>query len=209
MNYKSLRMKGNRTGRWKTALAGLGAGLVALLIVSCGDEDKSDVTEVWKAANEQIFSEISRNSEYTELPSPGNNGSIYYKVLKKGEGTKQIYFTSTVQIYYKSWFTVSNSDLNISKGDVFQQKLFDDGTPVAVAVNGYLTDYTVLTEARSIALQHMVEGDKWEVWAPCMLAFRDADCYTYYLIDTDASKSVRIPAYSTVVFEIEVVKVSQ
>ena len=48
----------------------------------------------------------------------------------------------------------------------------------------------------TVALQHMVEGDKYEVWIPQQLAY-------------GASDNGDIPAYSTLIFEIELVSVDE
>ena len=45
-------------------------------------------------------------------------------------------------------------------------------------------------------MQHMVEGDKYEVWIPQQLAY-------------GASDNGDIPAYSTLIFEIELVSVDE
>ena len=47
-----------------------------------------------------------------------------------------------------------------------------------------------------LLLQHMVEGDKYEVWIPQQLAY-------------GASDNGDIPAYSTLIFEIELVSVDE
>jgi peptidylprolyl isomerase/FKBP-type peptidyl-prolyl cis-trans isomerase FklB len=185
--------------------------LVAAVATSCSDSGNDDTAMVeWKAANEQAWNEIARNPEYTELKSPGNNGSIYYRVLKKGDGRKPIYYTSRVGVYYKGWFVASSSDLNISKGQVFDRKLFDDGTPSVFAVSAagstYDTYYYTYTppfpiEGWTIALQHMVKGDRWEIWLPSQLAYGKAG-------QTDSNSNTTIPGYSTLAFEIEVTNVA-
>ncbi|MDR3262259.1 MAG: FKBP-type peptidyl-prolyl cis-trans isomerase [Tannerella sp.] len=161
--------------------------LTLLLLAACSKDDDSAVEE-WQLQNEQAFNAIAKNPEYTEIKSPGNNGSIYYKVLQKGTGTKPIYYTSTVGAYYKGWFVAAYADKGITAGTVFDQKLFDDGTPLQTVVGtGVIGGWTV-------ALQHMVEGDKWEIWIPYQLGY-------------GVSGSEAIPGYSTLAFEIEVVKV--
>ncbi|MDR1814233.1 MAG: FKBP-type peptidyl-prolyl cis-trans isomerase [Tannerella sp.] len=169
---------------------------VALITVatSCS-EDEDDHLNDWMLANQQVFNAIKSNPEYKEYHSPGNEGSIWCKVLKKGEGTKPIYYTSTVSCYYKGWFVADYPYYNISNGQVFDQHLFDDGSPSAFSVgsgviNGWKT-----------ALQNMVEGDVWEVWIPYQLGYG-----SNYQTDSSTG-AITIPAYSTLVFEIEVVKI--
>jgi peptidylprolyl isomerase/FKBP-type peptidyl-prolyl cis-trans isomerase FklB len=158
---------------------------------SCSSDDDNHLDE-WMLANQQAFNAIKTNPEYREIKSPGNEGSIYYKVLQSGEGTDSIYYTSTVSCYYKGWFAADypQESSNIKKGTVFDRKLFDDGAPYSFTagtgvINGWKT-----------ALYKMVKGDKWEVWIPYQLAYgRTGDTYG------------TIPGYSTLVFEIEVVSV--
>ena len=46
----------------------------------------------------------------------------------------------------------------------------------------------------------MVEGDKYEIWIPQQLGYADA-------AQTGSTDAKTIPAYSTLIFEIEVVSV--
>jgi len=200
------------------------------LMVACGDDDaiKLDPTalEAWTKANEQAINDIAKNPEYTEIVSPGNNGSIYYKVLKEGTGEKQIFFTSQVTVYYKGWFVADYEDLSITKGKVFDHQVFDDGTPVVFAVSpagstlvttsnyssssyyysSYYSYYSSYYDPPSpiegwvIALQYMKKGDKWEIWIPARLAYGESG-------SSDSSGNITIPPNSTLVFEIEIVNV--
>jgi peptidylprolyl isomerase/FKBP-type peptidyl-prolyl cis-trans isomerase FklB len=165
-----------------TTLAVLFAG------TSC-EKDKEDHTQVWMTANQIAFSAIKADPEYRELKSSGNEGSIYYKVITKGEGTNPIYYTSAITCYYKGWFVADYPQYGIKKGTIFQQKLFDNSTPVTFAVND-----KSLGKGWKTALQHMVKGDKWEIWIPYQLGY-------------GREKSGSIPGYSTLVFEIEIVTV--
>ena len=86
--------------------------------------------------------------------------------------------------------------------------LFDDGIPFPCAVSPYYaktvtdpvtnsqTKYGSVISGWTVALQHMVEGDKYEIWIPQQLAY-------------GASDNGDIPAYSTLIFEIELVSVDE
>lgn len=155
---------------------------------SCGDDDDDNHLERWMVANQEALNAIAKNTEYKELKSPGNEGSIYYKVLEEGDGTDSIYYTSTVACYYKGWFVADYPELGFENGDVFDQKLFDDGTPYNISVgSGVIKGWTT-------ALQHMKQGDKWEIWVPYQLGY-------------GRSGYLSIPGYSTLVFEMEILKV--
>lgn len=166
--------------------------LVTLFVgTSCSDDNDDHLNE-WMVANQVAFNAIKANPEYKELKSLGNEGSIYYKVLAKGESTDTAKYTSTVTCYYKGWFVAEYPEYNIQNGTVFVQRLFDDGPAASYKVSsssGYIS-----TSGWKTALQHMVKGDKWEIWIPYQLAYgREGDS--------------QIPGYSTLVFEIEVVTV--
>ena len=155
---------------------------------SCSDDDDDDHLNDWMVANQLALNAIKTNPEYKELKSLGNEASIYYKVLTKGEGTDTARYTSTITCYYKGWFVADYPQKNIKVGTVFDQKLFDDSSPISISLNGsYINGWKT-------ALQHMVKGDKWEIWIPYQLGY-----------GRETSKS--IPGYSTLAFEIEVLTV--
>lgn len=162
-------------------------------LFSCdSDEDDKDL-DVWKTENEQAFNAITKNSEYKELESSGNEGSIYYKVLEEGTGTKPIYYTSSVKVYYSGKFIVDGKQYGISKGTYFERKTIDYSIPSTIVVNQMITGWKT-------ALPYMVKGDKWEIYVPYELGYESTGSY-------DSNGVLVIPPYSTLVFEIEVVDV--
>lgn len=178
--------------------------ITALFVISCSDDDDDNSDEVWKLKNEQAFDEIANNPEYTELKSLSDIGSLYYKVLQSGEkGGDKPDYTSRAHVYFKGSYVVTDENKGITKGDVFDSRLFNDGTPYNVALSsgvansssGYLVEITGWSDA----LQHMVVGDKWEIWVPYKLGFGESD--------TKNNREVLIKGYSTLVYEIELVKV--
>ncbi len=169
------------------------SAVVLCLITSCSKE-KDNHQEKWMVDNVNALNAIKSNPAYKELASPGNEGHIYYKVLQAGEGNDTIRYTSSVKCYYKGWFAADYPLYNITKGDTFDKQLFDDGPPTAFIVSGVVSGWKT-------ALQHMVKGDKWEVWIPYELGYGregTTDSYTKKLI---------VPGYSTLVFELEIIEV--
>ena len=166
-------------------------------MTSCSDEEDNHL-EGWMVANQNALNAIKGNSEYREIKSTGGEGSIYVKVLEKGDGTDSIYYTSTMQCYYKGMFATDYPEYNITKDYVFDKRLFDDGAPFSIYTGftipssyGY---YDSVISGWKTALQHMVKGDKWEVWIPYQLGY-------------GRTGSGIIPGYSTLVFEMEVISV--
>ena len=176
--------------------------------VSCDKKDDDEAGQAWKLANEQAFNAIKNNPAYTEFKSPGNEGSIYYKVLRKGTGTKPIFYTSTVKVYSKGWFVVDSKEHGITNGMMFQKWLAEDGIPATLKVSKLLSENgaTVSFKGIQAALQKMKEGDKWEIWVPYQLGGGKSKASTLTIGSTPLHL---IPAYSTLVFEIEVVEVMQ
>ena len=169
--------------------------IVICSFASCKEEEKDNHEERWMITNIEAINKIRANPEYKGLQSPGNEGSIYYKALKSGEGTDTIRYTSIVSCYYKGWFVADYEHRNIKAGDLFEQKLIDDGPP------GYFTFNDVSSiSGYKTALQHMVKGDKWEIWMPYQLAYGRTGT-------TNMEGKTVVPPYSTLVFEIEVVDV--
>ena len=168
--------------------------LTAFCCISSCSDDKEDHLNQWMMVNVNAFNAIKSNPEYKEIISPGNEGSIYYKVLQSGNGIDSIKYTSTVTCYYKGWLIADYPHYKFKAGHVFDQKLFDDGPPAQFTVSG-------LTGGWKTALQHMTKGEKWEIWVPYQLGYGregSVDLYT---------GEIKIPGYSTLVFEMEVLKV--
>jgi len=179
-------------------------------VTSCSDDDvMAEHLNQWMLDNINAFDAIKSNPEYKELLSPGNEGSIYYKVLQAGTGTETIKYTSTADCYYKGWLVADYPYYNLNAGYVFDQRLFDDGVPVNFSVretysydetSGYTYQTGGVIVGWKTALQYMVKGDKWEIWIPYQLGYGKEGA-------TNDTGSLLIPGYSTLAFEIEVVEV--
>ena len=187
--------------------------VVAVLVAATAcSKSEDDSAERWRTANDAAFAAVKRDASYTELKSPGNEGSVYYKELKKGTGTKPILFTSAVSIYARGRFVADYPDNKyIRQGTVFQSWLEADGVPFTTVVSNVgvipsgFSAYT-LTKGVRVALQYMHEGDRWEVWVPYTLGLGEDDGSLFVNV-MPSSSATKIPAYSTLVFEIEVVGV--
>ncbi len=155
------------------------------MITSCkDDEDTLEVDEVWKAQNEEAFQAQMLVPGFEQLSSQSNAGFILYKVLKTGESKEPIYYTSKVELYYKASFI---------DGTVFQDKSYEAGAP-------YITEKGVFEfiVGFSTALQNMHPGDCWEIWIPQQLGYGSAG---------DKRGDVIIKPYTTLIYEVEVVRI--
>jgi peptidylprolyl isomerase/FKBP-type peptidyl-prolyl cis-trans isomerase FklB len=142
------------------------------------------IDEAWKSANEEAFNKLTFDPGYSRIMSFSNTGHIYYKVIKEGAGSKPIYYTSRVKVYYIG---------SLINGTIFDRAEYPNHLPAEFAVNQVIEGWTTV-------LQYMREGDRWEVWIPQELGYGSTA--------QERSGVVSIPAYSTLKFEIEVVKAS-
>lgn len=171
--------------------------LCVFVVSSC-----KDVTMILKLLKERLISwnrtlpsrQKVNETGFVRWYSEAGDGYVCAKLIEKGNG-KQAYFNSRVSVYYKG---------SLTDGTEFDARLFEDGTPFKCAVSSYYANYSnsnpngygSVISGWTVALQHMVEGDKYEVWIPQQLAY-------------GASDNGDIPAYSTLIFEIELVSVDE
>ena len=168
--------------------------LVALVFASCSKDDETDTQ--WKDANEAAFAKTAASSEYKTIESQSRAGSIAYRVIKSGQGKTPL-FTDNVKVLYTGWF----KRVDWNKDDIYTN---EDGRKIT---NKYVFDSTSdrsdipsvfrvsgVVDGFATALQNMKVGDKWEVWMPWKLGY-------------GAMGQSSIPAYTTLVFEIELVEI--
>lgn len=119
---------------------------------------------------------------------------IYVKVLEEGTGTESPYFTDTVTTSYALRLMPTTQH---PEGYLVQKTFYGDrfdwkttGTFVTIlsssslAVTGFVT-----------ALMHMHCGDRWRVYIPY--------CQAY-----DSQEQTNIPAYSTLVYDLALIRFS-
>ena len=163
------------------------AMLLGLLFAgsACSDDDDDNTLEVdeeWRKLNDEAFAAQAQNSEFQKLESQSGAGYILYKVLKEGESTEQIYYTSQVEVYYKGTFI---------DGTVFDDGSFEHGSSAVFAPSGVVDGF-------GTALQHMHPGDRWEIWIPQQMGYGSSG---------STAGAVTIKPYTTLIFDLEVVRV--
>lgn len=176
--------------------------LVVMLftLAACSDDDEKKIVvdEAWKEINLAAFADrledVKTNPDLFTINSESGNGQIICKILKKGEGTEPIYYTSKVNCYYKGCFVtnedgevVADRDNVLTQGEVFDSRLRENGDDKVL----FKVDDSGLRDGFATALQHMHEGDIWEVWMPYQLGY-------------GVSGYGDIKPYTTLVFQIEV-----
>lgn len=167
------------------------------LFSSCGKDDKEEIDEAYKQAQEAAFNAKANDPDYQKAEISGGPGYVYYKILEQGTGTISPIFTSQVEVYYKGWLIDGTVFDSIEEGVAAVPYTFKiDGT--SYEVKNPITGTTTKNQGVSVingwkvALQHMKIGDKWEVWIPASLAY-------------GSTAQGSIPAYSTLIFELELV----
>lgn len=176
--------------------------LVVMLftLAACSDDDEKKIVvdEAWKEINLAAFDarlqDAKTDTSLFTIKSESGNGQIICKILKKGEGTETIYYTSKVNCYYKGCFVtnadgevVADRDSVLTQGEVFDSRLRENGDDKVL----FEVDDSGLRDGFATALQHMHEGDIWEVWMPYQLGY-------------GVSGYGDIKPYTTLVFQIEV-----
>lgn len=172
--------------------------LFTLAACSDDDDDKIVIDEAWKEINLAAFDarlqDVETDTTLFTINSESGNGQIICKILKKGEGTETIYYTSKVNCYYKGCFVtnedgevVADRDSVLTQGEVFDSRLRENGDDKVL----FEVDDSGLRDGFATALQHMHEGDIWEVWMPYQLGY-------------GVSGYDDIKPYTTLVFQIEV-----
>lgn len=120
--------------------------------------------------------------------TPDVNDYVYAKVLESGTGTVKPLFTDSVSTHYRGQLIPLYDGSKVVFDQSFQGNLNQDiAVPVTFSVSG-------VVEGWQTALQEMVEGDRWEVYIPYGMGYG-----TYGSSD--------IPGYSTLVFDMTLVKI--
>lgn len=187
------------------------AFVLAPLFFSCTETEEVDEYDNWQARNEAFVDSIARvaianadgrwmrirSFNLMEKDAQGNvtdwenDSYIYCHSLNEGEGTVSPIFTDTVLVNYRGRLMPSAT---YPDGLVFDQSY--KGTldprfnvPTKFCVGAVVAGF-------STALQHMHTGDTWRVYIPASLG---------YGISAYTASTTKIPAYSTLVFDINLV----
>ncbi len=181
------------------------AAVVMLAFSSCKETKEFDDHANWQSRNEEYLAGIasSYSKDMPETPVKGdrfrllsfrlgpqktwsNCDYVYCEVLEKGTGTETPYHTDSVRIiptdYYPEGQVVDQS---------FKTQSLDPSVniPASFAVRGVIEGVTT-------ALMHMHCGDYWRLYIPSDLAYGSND-------------NGIIPAYSTLIFEINLTELAR
>ncbi|MBQ7741455.1 MAG: FKBP-type peptidyl-prolyl cis-trans isomerase [Bacteroidaceae bacterium] len=175
----------------------------------------------WRERNEEYFASIRSNAlskiaaakrlysddwqshsdwltylSYSRSESASNNtahDSIFVEVLERGTGSGCPLSTDKVRVFYAGRLmpTTQHPDgkmFDHSGQSMLMDKIFDHATATPSAF-----PVSELTRGFATAVQHMHIGDKWRIYIPQELGYKNAN-------RTD------VPPYSTLVFDVELVQ---
>lgn len=179
---------------------------VSFSIASCDETDGAvDPYFKWEERNQLYIDSIAQVAKanpdkwkvihtYKFVPPlndlhPDVNDYIYCRVIENGTGTMKPLFTDSVATHYRGQLIPLYDGQKVVFDQSFQGELNQEvAVPVTFSVSG-------VVEGWQIALQEMVEGDRWEVHIPYQMG------YGIY-------GSSSIPGYSALVFDMTLVKVT-
>ena len=185
----------------------LGVMMGSLCLASCEETAEIDEYANWKERNTVFIDSIAEvakanaDGKWLRILSFKLNGTdvngesvehdtedyIYCHIETEGTGTKSPTFTDTVQVNYRGRLIPT---LSFPEGKVFDQSYKGalnpaTAVPTKFSVGGVIVGW-------STALQHMTKGDIWRVYIPANLAY-------------ESSKQTDIPAYSALIFDMNLV----
>ena len=112
---------------------------------------------------------------------------VYCKILETGDGAKPL-FTDTVAVNYRGRLIPLYDGTTVTFDQSYQGELDPEtAVPTEFAVGNVINGWAT-------ALQSMHEGDRWLVYIPSDLGYGE-------------SEQTNIPANSTLIFDIDLVKV--
>ena len=154
--------------------------LIPSLLVFAACTEKADTGAQWRSDNQAAYEAIKADTKWNLLD------------VKSNEGPDGIYYRNLTETGLGTGdeYPLQTASVTINyTGRYYTGAVFDSGIQVAFTVNSVVRGF-------SIALQNMRVGEKWEI------------CIPYYL-GYGVATSGSIPAYSMLLFEIELLKIVQ
>jgi len=177
--------------------------ICTLIFTSCGETGAENSYTNWKERNTHYIDSIAAVAKanlgtevgkwkiiksYTSTTPDAITGYgdtseyVYAQIKEIGTGTESPLFTDSVGVNYRGW-NIINEVFDQSYKGPFEPSIDEPyGCYLKSVVNGWTT-----------VLQQMHEGDRWQIYIPNELGYKSADTKT------------TIPAYSTLIFDINLV----
>ena len=196
--------------------------VAGLLFTSCEETAEVDEYAHWEERNAAFIQAVAqlaeqnadgkwlkiRSHKLNDTDREGNpvvwdvDDYIYCHIEKEGTGTVCPLLSDSISANYRGRLIPTDLEIEdfvaaIAQGIIPQGEVFDESykgelnpalnIPKDFSVKGVITGWTT-------ALIHMKEGDHWRVYIPYTLGYEDTD-------------KGNIPAYSTLIFDINLVDV--
>lgn len=186
------------------------AGILSCLFASCEETAEIDEFANWKERNTEYIDSIAKVAEanadgkwmrilsfkFNETDVDGNLAEydvedyIYCHVETASTDTVHPLFSDTVSVNYRGRLIPT---LSYPEGKVFDQSYKGELNPEVNVPTKFSVGSVVV--GWSTALQHMSKGDIWRVYIPAELGYA-------------SSTQTDIPAYSTLIFDMNLVNIS-
>ena len=180
--------------------------LALVCLTSCEETEEVGEFDNWEARNAQFVDSIANvaraNADATWKCildirlNPDTvwsvNDYVYCQVIEEGTGTSHPVYTDSVSVNYRGRLMPSYP--SYPEGYQFDSSFQDELNPAFNVPAKFLLSATV--PGFYTAVQHMTDGDIWKVYIPNKLGY-------------GATGSTGVPAYSTLVFDINLVSFSR
>lgn len=180
---------------------------LAILATSCTEKGEVDEFADWEGRNAAYIDSIAKTArlnadgkwmrlkaytlgDSTSLYEGNNNFFIYAHKQKEGSGTITPMFNDTVRVHYSGRLIPSESypqGYNFDKSYSGSQLNELTDVPAIGRTGNYIVGFTT-------ALLNMKEGDRWTIYIPSYLAYKD-------------NEDSKIPKYSTLIFDIQLARI--
>ena len=139
------------------------------------------------AAAPAVWKKFKSYAKDQSLAKGENTDCIYVKVLETGTDTENPMATDSVRVSYEGRLIPSATYPN---GYVFDTRAYGTYELSTSATSRFLASNNI--EGFTTALLHMHRGDQWRVYIP-------------YALGYGATQSNKIPAYSTLIFQMSLI----
>jgi len=139
------------------------------------------------AAAPAVWRKFKSYSKDQSLTTGKNTDCIYVKVLESGTDTESPMATDSVRVSYEGRLIPSATYAN---GYVFDTRAYGTYELSTSATSRFLVSANI--DGFTTALLHMHRGDHWLVYVP-------------YALGYGATKSNKIPAYSTLIYQLSLI----
>ena len=179
--------------------------MAAFAFASCDETDEAGEFDNWKLRNISYIDSIANVARtnaggdwkiflaygLVDTVKWSNEYFVYCQVLESGDGTSMPHYNDTVKVNYRGRLIPTK---NYPNGYVFDQSYRGEldpevNVPAVLNLAGCVRGWTT-------AMTEMVKGDIWRVYIPYELGYGESDYSA-------------IPAYSTLIFDMNLVDFKQ